>query len=505
MKKGTRGSGDKPACRQAGDTYPRIPWPPGFPFEKLRIFMPKIYDIIDTIAAISTPAGPGGIGIVRLSGPDALGVADRVFRARNGQRPSAFSTYTVHYGDVIRASGGKDEVIDEALLTVMRAPKSYTCEDVVEISCHGGSAALKAVLSLVLECGARIAEPGEFTKRAFLNGRIDLAQAEAVLDIIRAKTQTGLAVSEHQLKGDLTRELEHLREALMAVYVRIEAVVNFPEEDSVAEAGNLVREPLLEIQKQIAALLATSEQGRILRDGMRIVICGRPNVGKSSLLNALLRQPRAIVSSIEGTTRDAIEESAQINGVPFQMVDTAGILEPRDEIEHEAVKRSHWHIEQSDLVLFVLDASAALQPGDVQLAERLAGQRVVIVVNKSDLPKVVDEKMISSLLPKARRQAVSSLTRSGIEELGAAILDEVLHGQRLDSQNILLTNIRHIQALNESLGELAGALADLTAGISIEFVSEKIKAAIQGLDRITGRDMDMDLIDQIFSQFCIGK
>ncbi|HSV43811.1 MAG TPA: tRNA uridine-5-carboxymethylaminomethyl(34) synthesis GTPase MnmE, partial [Candidatus Bathyarchaeia archaeon] len=447
--------------------------------------MPKIYDIGDTIAAISTPAGPGGIGIVRLSGPHALEVADQVFRARNGQKPSAFAAYTVHYGDVIRSSGGTDELIDEALVTVMRAPKSYTCEDVVEISCHGGSAALKAVLSLVLEHGARLAEPGEFTKRAFLNGRIDLAQAEAVLDIIRAKTQTGLAVSEHQLKGELTRELERIREGLMAVYVQIEARVNFPEEDSVVEAGNLVREPLLDVQKQITALLSTSEQGRILRDGMRIVICGRPNVGKSSLLNALLRQPRAIVSAIEGTTRDAIEESAQINGVPFQMVDTAGILEPRDEIEHEAVKRSHWHIEQSDLVLFVLDESVALQPGDVQLAERLDGQRVLIVLNKSDLPNVIDEAKIASLLPKARRQAVSALTRSGIEELGTAILDEVLHGQRQDSQNILLTNVRHIQALNESSRELAGALEDLKTGISIEFVSEKIKAAIHGLDRIT--------------------
>lgn len=466
--------------------------------------MSKVYDMGDTIAAISTPAGMGGIGIVRLSGPDALVIADQVFAARKGQKPSTFSTYTVHYGDIFQNIDGKNESIDEALLTVMRAPKSYTCEDVVEFSCHGGTAAVNVVLQLCLKHGARLAHPGEFTKRAFLNGRIDLAQAEAVLDVIRAKTATGLSVSEHQLKGELTLRLEEIRRSLMEIYVELEAAVNFPEDDERDDSSS-VFQLLAGIADQIKSLLATADQGRILREGIKVVLCGKPNVGKSSLLNQLLRQPRAIVSHIEGTTRDAIEETAQIEGVPFQMVDTAGILDPRDEIEEQAVKRSHLHIEKADLVLLLLDASDQLSQQDRELAQKLQDQDVLIVLNKTDLNNVLSRKDVSLLLPNKDIVRVSALSGQGIEGLRQKILMQVLHGSRIEEKNILLSNVRHIDLLSKCLQEVDQASCCQETRTPPEFISEYIKSAVQQLDRITGRDLDSDLVDQIFSSFCIGK
>ncbi len=465
----------------------------------------KFNSLEDTIAAIATPIGAGGVGIVRLSGSEALLISDQVFEAKRG-KPSEFKTYTVHYGHVVRIRGDARDVIDEALLTVMRAPKSYTCEDVVEISCHGGMTAVQAVLALVLERGARLAEPGEFTKRAFLNGRIDLTQAEAVLDIVRAKTQAGLRVFEHQLRGELSVFLEDVRQRLMISYGDLEAAVNFPDDAGDQDINQTVLLTLKEVGGLIERLLADADQGRILREGLKLVICGRPNVGKSSLLNVLLRQDRAIVSPIEGTTRDTIEESAQIKGVPFQLVDTAGILEPRDMIEEEAVRRSHVHIQQADLVLLMIDASLPMDEQDRKLAERLLGAEKILVINKMDLnPHFVLDDVRAFLRDDGPAVKMSLVKQQGLADLEQMILERVLHGQAFQSKGLLLTNIRHIQALRKGLAEIHHAIEECGRGVSAEFISERIRSAVDELDRITGRSADSDLLEHIFSEFCIGK
>ncbi len=484
----------------------------------------------DTIVAISTPLGRAGIGIVRMSGRDALSIADKMFVSKNKQRPSQFKSFSVHYGDVVRLQEGSDnntlisvdkdnacyEVIDEALLTVMRAPKSYTREDVVEISSHGGIACLKAILSLAVKLGARLAESGEFTKRAFLNGRIDLAQAEAVMDIINSKTEAFLRISTSQLKGDLSTELERIRRLLMDVFVKIEAVINFPEDDICEEVDKSVDvkrcrrhstflEEISSAIERIESLLKTAEQGRIMREGINIVFCGRPNVGKSSLLNALLRTPRAIVSDIPGTTRDTIEESAQIKGVPVRLVDTAGILEPRDLIEEEAVKRSRDSIKAADIILFIVDANSIFTDEDKRLFEQIKERNVIVVVNKCDLQQRLDESEIMALCPNKSLVKVSAVKRMGLEVLETAIFESVWSTDMDSQEGIILTNLRHVEALERCRGCLFEAVSLLRDASPAEIVSEQIRQAVGFLDKITGRNIDADLLNAIFSRFCIGK
>lgn len=469
--------------------------------------MSQLPNIDDTIVAISTPIGQGGIGVVRLSGKNALAIAEKMFVARNGEKLSDFKSFTVHYGDVESRRRGSAEVIDEALLTLMRAPKSYTREDVVEISAHGGIASARAILNLAVAWGARPAEPGEFTKRAFLNGRIDLTQAEAVLDLIQSRTEAFSRVSAHQLKGELSTELEKIREQLMSVYAVLEAIINFPEDDVDTEkkwALSLCGR-MQEAQKAIQQLLASADHGRILKEGIKVVLCGRPNVGKSSLLNVLLKQPRAIVSPIAGTTRDTIEETAHIQGIPFQLVDTAGVLEPRDLIEEEAVRRSHMSIQGADLVLFILDAGAALGAGDEKFFDLVRGRNLFIILNKSDLKSEIDERKIKAAFPGGNIMRVSALNKEGIAELENAIVEHVWGGKVIDAQGILISNARHVRALREALEAVAGAQETLREKLSLEFVSEEIKRAVSFLDTITGRHIDSDLLDQIFTRFCIGK
>ena len=464
--------------------------------------------IEDTIVAISTAMTPAGIGMVRLSGPAALAIADAMFLAKSGRRPSECPSYTVHYGNVVRRR--KDEpqsaqVIDEALLTVMHAPRSYTKENVVEISCHGGIVPLKAIVQLALDLGARMAEPGEFTKRAFLNGRIDLTQAEAVLDIIQAKTDSFLKVSTHQLKGELSAELESIREELMHIFTHVEAALNFPEDDVETQSREQIGSLLRFSRWRVEQLLASSEQGRIVREGIKIVLCGRPNVGKSSMLNVLLRQPRAIVSEIEGTTRDTIEETAQLGGIPVQLVDTAGMLEPRDPVEEEAIKRSRMSIRSADLVLLILDGARELSSQDQELMTLVGDNPVLIVVNKSDLPSEITDGEILAFLPGKRIVRVSALHKMGIEQLREAILGEVLQGRAINTDGVLVSNLRHVEALKTALACLEHAFHILQDGHSLEFISEEVKRAVNALDGITGRNIDGDLLDQIFSAFCIGK
>ncbi len=452
----------------------------------------------DTIAAIATPTGVGGIGIVRLGGPQVLSIADNVFRPKGKIKPSQAEGFTVHYGWIVNTHNA---IIDEVLLTVMRAPKSYTGQDVVEIGCHGGWAVVRAVLDIVLNAGARLAEPGEFTKRAFLNGRMDLAQAEAVLDIIRAKTEAFVRVSQHQLKGQLSDEIENIRGVLMSVYTTLEALINFPEDDIDAQTHDDVCKRLEDQNKRIQTLLANSHNGRLLKEGIRVVLCGKPNVGKSSLLNVLLKQPRAIVTDIAGTTRDVLEEEAQIRGIPLQLVDTAGILEPRDLIEQEAVKRSHLYIQSADLVLLVLDHSLPLQDQDRLLIEQLKDRPVVVVVNKCDLPSALDLTQVSF----EKLVKVCALQQQGIDQLEQAIVEAVWQGEGLDTQGVLVSNLRHIQALKQTVVELEAAGGLMGEGLSLEFISEHIKAAVNQLDAVLGRNIDEDLLESIFSEFCIGK
>ncbi len=461
--------------------------------------------VYDTIAAISTPVGQGGIGIVRMSGAEAVAVAERMFRAGNGQPVSAFRSHSVHHGWVVKKSPGGEDPVDEVLLTVMRAPRSYTKEDMVEFSCHGGLVVVRSILHLAIELGARMAEPGEFTRRAFLNGRVDLTQAEAVLDIIQSRTEAFQRVSVSQLKGELNRELEEIREALMSVYVELEAVINFPEDGINAADRRQLDERAGKAIQRIEGLLDSSEQGRILRDGMKIAICGKANVGKSSLLNLLLRQPRAIVSEFAGTTRDTLEEAAQLRGVPFQLVDTAGIIEPRDLIEEEAVKRSHRAVDSADLVLLVLDAGRPLTEEDETLFTRLKDKNLLIAVNKCDLDQKIDENRLGALFGDRETVRISVIQRRAIDELEEAIVRCVLNGRPVHTFTLMVSNARHIQSLHRARESLLRARRALEEEASPEFVSEEIKTTVQELDQITGRNAGADLLDSIFSRFCIGK
>jgi len=470
----------------------------------------NLADHKDTIAAISTPLAPGGIGIVRLSGKRALAIADKMFEAKSGTKASRAKTFTVHYGWV-REPGTKKKqsagAVDEALMTVMRSPRSYTTEDVVEFSCHGGTVVLKKILRLMLDNGARLAQPGEFTKRAFLNGRIDLTQAEAVLDIIRSRTEAFLRVSTNQLKGELTEDLEAMREQLMEVYTQLEAILNFPEDETGVDdkAERQMARRVSKVFNHIEELIRTGERGQIIRDGVKAVICGKPNAGKSSLLNVLLKNPRAIVTEVEGTTRDTIEEGALIGGIPFQLVDTAGILEPRDKIEREAVRRSQRSIRQADLVLFVLDGSRRVSEQDRDLAQRLKGLNVLVVVNKCDLDQKLSDRAREELGQGHKTVQVSALKKKGISALERAMVSTVMRADDIRTDIPMICNVRHLDALTRCAKIIAKIEQDLGSGMPLEFVSHQVSDAVRTLDEITGRHLDADLLERIFSEFCIGK
>ncbi len=472
----------------------------------------------DTITAVATAIGQASIAIIRLSGKNALTIVDQMFVSKRRKDLKTAKSFSVHYGWIVIKStvhspqstedsglSTVDQIVDEVLVTVMRAPKTYTCEDMVEISCHGGLTAVNAVLNLAIDLGARLAEPGEFTKRAFLNGRIDLTQAEAVLDIVHSKTDAFLKVCTHQLKGDLSKTLEHIREMLMNVYTEIEAILNFPEDDIDVQRKGKIKERLTQTLKEVDDLLLSSGQGKILREGIKIVLCGRPNVGKSSLLNVLLKQSRAIVSDIAGTTRDTIEEMAQIKGIPFQLIDTAGILKPRDAIEEEAVSRSKSAIASAELILFILDGSQRLTDEDHILAQSLSHNNVLFVINKSDLPKKIDENYIARIYPNRKMIKISALNKQGLEDLENTIVEHVWKGHTPESGYVLINNARHIESLKRCQQALLSASTSFDKNISLEFISEEIKSAVNGLDAITGKNIDEDLLETIFSQFCIGK
>jgi tRNA modification GTPase len=453
----------------------------------------------DTIAAIATPIGEGGLAVIRVSGPQALAVADRCFApaSKASVKPSAAATHTIQFGHVVRDG----QQVDEALAAVMRAPRTFTREDVVEITCHGGILAAKTVLDTVLASGARLAEPGEFTRRAFLNGRIDLAQAEAVADLIHSRTELALRAANEQLAGKLSQRINKLRDALLETLAHVEAHIDFPEEDIAPDTRDQLLARLEHGVAFMDDLLRTAPEGQILRRGIRAAIIGRPNAGKSSLLNQLLGHDRAIVSHIPGTTRDTIEETANIRGLPVVFVDTAGLREPGDELEAEGVRRSRQSLQQAEFILHVFDAAEPLTPTDESYLAEFAGKKRILVRNKVDLPARLD-------LPSGLSGPVVEvccLTGQGIEPLKDAIKELVWSGQIKAEMLQVMINSRHQDALNRTRAASLRTLEALRADQPLEFVALDLRIAVNAVGEIVGKTTTEDLLDLIFSQFCIGK
>lgn len=452
----------------------------------------------DTIAAIATPLGEGGLAVIRISGPAALAIADRCFvpAGRAPVKPSTAPTHTLHYGRIER--DGK--TVDEVLLAVMRPPRTFTREDVVEISCHGGLLPAKLVLDAVLANGARLAAPGEFTRRAFLNGRIDLAQAEAVTDLIHARTEMALAAANEQLAGKLSRRINTLRDDLMRVLAHVEAHIDFPDEDIAPDTRAQLITRLEHGCAFMEELLRTANEGQLLRRGIRAAIIGRPNVGKSSLLNLLLGRDRAIVSPIPGTTRDTIEETANVRGLPVVFIDTAGLRDTDDQIEAEGVRRSHEALSKADLILHVLDHSAPLTPADEKHLAQFAGRKRLLVRNKTDLPAQLQ-------LPPGCEPgiAVCCLSGQGLEALKDAIKEAVWAGEIQAGMLEVMINSRHQDALQRAREALLRTLAALRQNLTLELVALDLRIAVNAVGEIVGKTATEDLLDSIFSQFCIGK
>ncbi len=485
-----------------------------------------MYSLDDTIAAISTPIGEGGIGIVRMSGPEALTILQKIFIRGKGigdkeqAYPLTLIPYHLHYGHILDPETG--EVVDEVLVSYMPAPHTYTREDVVEINCHGGIVPLRRILELCLRGGARLASPGEFTLRAFLNGRIDLAQAEAVLDIVRAKTEASLRVAVEQLDGHLSDQVRLIRSQLVDALAYLEASIDFPE-DEIPERD--IASDLEEARGLLGELLAHADQGIVYRQGIRTAIVGKPNVGKSSLLNALLRTSRAIVAPIPGTTRDTLEETLNLQGIPLVLVDTAGIIaddefsrlkgipleegrenssETEDVLTRLSIERSRKALAQADLALLVVDGSEPLSEADRETARLVGDRAAILVINKIDLPQASDSGS-PDLLPGAPRVRISALTGEGLEELEQAIVDTVFSGRVLASDALLVSNPRHKDALQRALDHLMAAQEAHRRGMPADFIAIGLTAAISALGEITGETVSEDLLEAIFSNFCVGK
>jgi tRNA modification GTPase len=459
---------------------------------------------IDTIAAISTPLGEGAIAIVRLSGPDAISIADRVFHSPNGKKLADVPTHTIHYGHLHDPQTGN--VVEEVMVSVMRAPKTFTREDVVEINCHGGLVSVNRVLQLVLNSGARMAEPGEFTKRAFLNGRIDLSQAEAVMDLIRAKTDKAMNVALNQMEGRLSKLIRKLRQEILEVLAQVEVNIDYPEYDDVEEMTHeMLLKKSLYVKQEIEKLLRTSQQGKILREGLSTVIIGRPNVGKSSLLNALVHENKAIVTNIPGTTRDVIEEYVNVRGVPLRLVDTAGIRETEDIVERIGVERSRQVLKEADLILLVLNYSEELTAEDEKLFEAAKGMDVIVIVNKTDLPQKINMEQVQKLANNYKIVTTSLLEEQGIDELEEAIASLFFEGSIESQDATYVSNSRHIALLNQALKAINDAIAGVEASMPVDIVQIDLTRTWELLGEIIGDSVHESLINQLFSQFCLGK
>ena len=457
----------------------------------------------DTIAAISTAPGEGAIGIVRISGDLAISIASSIYQCGTKQLEEQ-KTHTIHYGHIVDPKSG--EVYDEVMVSVLRAPKTFTREDIVEINCHGGIVAINRVLQLVLRMGARLAEPGEFTKRAFLNGRIDLSQAEAVMDLIRAKTDKSMQLAMRQLDGQLSNLIQNLRQEILNTLAQVEVNIDYPEYDDVEEMTlQLLREKTQQVLQGIRALLNTASQGKILRDGLKTAIVGRPNVGKSSLLNVLLREEKAIVTDIAGTTRDTIEEYVNVRGVPLQLIDTAGIRETDDVVEKIGVERSRKALKEADFVLLLLNQSEILQEEDIRLLETTKGMKRIILFNKTDLPSKLSTENIAPYAKEEEIVTTSMLNKEGIDQLEEKIAGYFFQGQMNERDATYLSNTRHIALLEKAEQALVEVQNGIEMEIPVDLIQIDFTRAWDLLGEITGDSVQDELLTQLFSQFCLGK
>lgn len=459
-----------------------------------------IFSEFDTIAAISTPLGEGGIGIIRLSGKEAISIVNKIFKSPKGVNLSDVKTHTIHYGFIVDPL--TRQRIDEVLVTVMRAPNTYTREDVVEINCHGGYLTLKRILELVLSQGARLAEPGEFTKRAFLRGRIDLSQAESVIDLIRAKTDQAQKIALEHLSGRLSEKINELRDSLMRVCAHVEAYIDFPEEDIDGLTEEEITQQINCLKEEIKKLIEGYEEGKIYREGLTTAIVGKPNVGKSSLLNALLMKDRAIVTEIPGTTRDIIEEYVNIKGIPLKIVDTAGIREAHDLVEAEGIKRSLKAVESAELVLLVIDSSRGIDRLDEEIINKVIHKKVIVVINKKDI-KSTEFHLPESLKDKPAVE-ISALNAEGIEDLKELIFNTTISG-KYEKEGIVVTKLRHKLSLEKAFESLNNAYESFKKREPLEITAMFLREALNFLGQIVGVVTTEEILNLIFSEFCIGK
>ena len=455
----------------------------------------------DTISAIATAQGEGGIGIIRLSGEQAIAVAEKMFRPASGKALSDYASHRAVYGRIVDEAG---QVIDEAMVLIMKAPHSYTKEDVVELQCHGGVMPLRKTLALTYAHGARPAEGGEFTKRAFLNGRLDLSQAQAVMDIITAKTDRSLKMATGHLTGAFSAKIKSFRQEILGQIAHLEAAIDFPEDEVDDVVTESVAEKVVEVRNNIAKLIKTAGTGRILRDGLMTAIVGKPNVGKSSLLNALLQEERAIVTDIPGTTRDSIEEYATVGGVPLRIIDTAGIRATEDVVEKIGVEKARQMVSEAALVLALFDGSRPLDSEDEEILSLLAGRDAIVLLNKSDLQSVVTA---DTLAAKAQVSVIEISTKEnhGLDTLVQAIQDKVYGGAVAADEGSFVSDERQANLLRQADVHLAAALQTIEAGMGLDFISIDLRSAWEKLGEITGDTVGEDIIDEIFSKFCIGK
>ncbi len=453
-----------------------------------------------TITAISTPPGAGGIGIIRVSGSDSLQILKKIFKP--AQPSCSFTSHRFYYGTITDPQ--QEKLLDEVLVVFMRAPKTYTREDIVEIHCHGGFLVLQSVLELVLREGAQLAEPGEFTKRAFLNGRIDLTRAEAVIDILSARTRKGVDLALEQMTGTLYKQVDQMRRALVEVRALLETAIDFPEEEiEIADHNEILVQIQAEVMAPLEKLISQADDGRIVREGVSIVIVGRPNVGKSSLLNTLLQEERALVTPIPGTTRDTIEEYIDINGVPVRIIDTAGIRDGVEEVEQLGIRRARESINRADLVLFLVDGSEVLDRGDIDLFQTVAHKPFIAIINKCDLELRLDRSSDEQILGDAVE--ISAREQQGLEELKQRIFSRITGGREQWQEEGCTPNLRHKTAMERALSSLNRVCDGLQSGLTNDLITVDLLECFQHLGEIVGETTTEDVLDIIFEQFCLGK
>src|SRR3989339_239775 len=472
------------------------------PFLKLflKLFRNEMNFEDDTIVALATPAGVGAISVIRVSGPESISTVDKIFDGKH--KLSDSSTHTIHYGKIIDEN---KELIDDVLVSIFKKPNSYTGEESVEISTHGSSLITQKIIQTLLKQNIRLAEPGEFTKRAFLNGRIDLAQAEAVFDIIKAKTEESLKAAVNQLKGGLSKKMELIAEALKNICAGVEANIEFAEEEIETTGMSGVKKELQKTLKEINALLATAEGGKMLREGIKTAIIGKPNAGKSSLLNELLDEERAIVTHIPGTTRDVIEETINIEGIAFVLSDTAGIREAKDLVERKGIERSIIAIDEADLLLAVFDGATKIEKEDLEIINKIKGKNIIAVINKTDLkPAKTTEKEVKKLI-SASIVKISLLNKTGIEKLKKEMGKIALEKGARSKESLIITNVRHKELLSNAADSIKKAIESINKKMSEEFIALDIRGALDYIGSVTGRVSTDDILNKIFSDFCIGK